>query len=406
MKNNTKSKAPRTSQERSRRVFVIFSAAFLSVVLTVGLIFGVIGIARSTSSVMSYKGIYLSEGVSNYLTASYKYDFMSSLKRSGVDCYDSHYFWESEASDGKTWGDVLKENTESYLKRVLVGSYLFDRNTRLNSNDKSVIDKAISEVVEYRADGSIQRFNEIGEKMGFGYRDFVKAAELMYKYEMAQTVIFGYDGSALESGYFSAECDEYFEDNYAHVKLLIIRTDGELVTDSETGKEVISEYDEATRAKVLADIERIRKLIGNHNNDVGDEQMSEAAFDMYIDKYKTGTVNDTEGYYFSQESSYSLEFAEDAPEVVRLSLATDIGYYDECELEFGVCFIYRCPLEDNAYTRIGIAHFFGDFYAKAASYVYTKSLDAYLDAVTVKNRYDRGAVVDKPYNHDLALKFG
>ena len=406
MENNTKSKPLGVSAQKSRRVLVIFSAAFLACILIAGIIFGAIGISRRNSSVMSYKGIYLKDGVANYLIATYKYDFMSALTRSGIECYDSAHFWQSETEDGSTWAQVLEENTEDYLKRVIVGSYLFDKSTRLTSSDKAVIEKAIAEVLDYRADGSVARFNEIGETMGFTYRDFEKAAELMYKSEMAEAVIFGYDGSSLENGQFSEECDAYFESAYSHVKLLIIRTDGELVTDPDTGKQVLSEYDEATRANVEADIARVRELIYNHNNDVEADQMSEDAFDWYINKYKTGTVNDTEGYYFSASSSYSLEFATDAPEVVKLSLSTKIGYYAECELDIGVCFIYRYALEDGAYTRISLEHFFEDFYVHASSYVYTESVNVFLPEISVSERYDASKVVDAPYNHELSVKFG
>lgn len=392
--------------EKSKRVFIIASAVFLSLMLTVGIVFGAVGIAKGQSSVMRYKGIYLSDGVSSYLAATYKYDFMSSLTRSGVECYDSPYFWESESDDGRTWAEVLADNTERYLKRVMIGSYLFDRNTRLNKADKAVISKAVDEVLEFRADGSVEKFNEMAEPMGFSYRDFEKAAELMYKYEMAETVIFGYDGSALESGNFSAECNEYFESAYSKVMILIMRTDGELITDPETGKEVLSEYDDTTRAKIEEDIEYVRGLIYNAENDVYADQMSAAYFAQYISKYNTGTVNDTEGYYFSKSSSYSLEFAEDAPEIVSLALSTEVGHYAECELDIGVCFIYRCPLEKGAYARIGLSHFFEDFYVNASSYIYSTSLDAYLTEVTVKDKYDKMAVVSKPYNYELSVKFG
>ena len=406
MKNSNNSKAPQTSLERSKRVFIVFSAAFLACILTVGIVFGAIGIAKNNSSVMKYKGIYLKDGVSSYLAASYKYDFMSALTRSGVECYDSPYFWESESEDGRTWAQVLEENTERYLKRVIIGSYLFDRNTRLNKNDKAVIAKAVDEVLEFRADGSVARFNELAEAMGFTYRDFETAAELMYKYEMAESVIFGYDGSALESGGFTAECNEYLKSAYSHVMLLIIRTDGELITDPVTGKEVVSEYDDTTRAKVEADIERIRQLIANAESNAYDEQMSPEAFAWYVNEYKTGTVNDTEGYYFSSASSYSLEFAEDAPEVVRLALSSEVGHYAECELDIGVCFIYKMEPEDNAYSRISLSHFFEDFYVHASSYVYSTSLDVYLPDVTVSDRYDKSRVVTTPYNYELAVKFG
>ena len=406
MENNHKSKISLTSMEKSKRVFIIVSAVFLSLVLTVGIVFGAVGIAKGQSSVMRYKGIYLSDGVSSYLATTYKYDFMSSLTRSGVECYDSPYFWESESDDGRTWSEVLADNTERYLKRVMIGSYLFDRNTRLNKDDKAVISKAVDEMLEFRADGSVEKFNEMAEPMGFSYRDFEKAAELMYKYEMAETVIFGYDGSALESGNFSAECNEYFESAYSKVLILIMRTDGELITDPETGKEVLSEYDDTTRAKIEEDIEYVRGLIYNAENDVYADQMSAAYFAQYISKYNTGTVNDTEGYYFSKSSSYSLEFAEDAPEVVSLALSTEVGHYAECELDIGVCFIYRCPLEKGAYARIGLSHFFEDFYVNASSYIYSTSLDAYLTEVTVKDKYDKMAVVSKPYNYELSVKFG
>ena len=406
MKNSNNSKAPQTSLERSKRVFIVFSAAFLACILTVGIVFGAIGIAKNNSSVMKYKGIYLKDGVSSYLAASYKYDFMSALTRSGVECYDSPYFWESKSEDGRTWAQVLEENTERYLKRVIIGSYLFDRNTRLNKNDKAVIAKAVDEVLEFRADGSVARFNELAEAMGFTYRDFETAAELMYKYEMAESVIFGYDGSALESGGFTAECNEYLKSAYSHVMLLIIRTDGELITDPVTGKEVVSEYDDTTRAKVEADIERIRQLIANAESNAYDEQMSPEAFAWYVNEYKTGTVNDTEGYYFSSASSYSLEFAEDAPEVVRLALSSEVGHYAECELDIGVCFIYKMEPEDNAYSRISLSHFFEDFYVHASSYVYSTSLDVYLPDVTVSDRYDKSRVVSTPYNYELAVKFG
>lgn len=409
MKNDQKSKAQMTSAERSKRVFVKFSAVFLSCVLLVGVIFGAIGIVRNVRAVVKYKGIYLNEGVVNYLASSYKYDFMSALTRSGVEAYDSPLFWQSTSEDGVKWADALADGTERYIRRVVVGSYLFDKNTRLNSNDKAVISKAIEEVVSYRAEGSTKKFDEIGAEMGFTYKDFQKAAELLYKYEMAEAVIFGYDGSALESGGFTAECSEFFESAYSHVKLLIIRTDGELVTD-ETGKQTVSEYDDDKRAEVLSDIEEIRALIDNPSGDVDNYVMNEEAFDWYINKYKTGTVNDTEGYYFSYSassaSSYSKEFAKDAPEVVKLAVSMGIGHYAECELEFGVCFIYKCPLEENAYTRIALSHFFEDFYENASTYVYSKSVDVYIGDVTVKEKYDRNAVVTKPYNQMLAVKFG
>ena len=242
---------------KSKKIFLIFTAIFLGLVLLLGIVLGTVSAIRDSRSVMSYKGIYLEEGVVNYLATSYKYTLMSTLRKLGINCTDTESFWQRKADATKTYADVLRENTDRYVKSVLVGSYMFDRNTKLSRSDKRVIENSISQVLEYKADGDVDKFNEISAPMGFDYDDFEKAAELMYKFEMAQTVIFGYEAAALQSGGFYAECDEYFEENYSRVRLLIIRTDGELVTDPDTGKETLREYTSEEKAEALAKIEDI-----------------------------------------------------------------------------------------------------------------------------------------------------
>ena len=387
--------------EKSKKVFLIFTAIFLGCVLILGSVFAVIGIVKNHNAVMKYKGITAKDGVVNYISASYKYDYMSTLRKSGINCTDTEAFWQSKTAEGRTYADILKENTEKYIKSVLVGSYLFDQNTRLTKNDKAAIKKSVTEVLEYRAGGDVAKFNEIGESMGFSYKDFEKAATLLYKSEMAETVIFGYEGSALSSGNFITECDSYFENNYARVKLMIIRTDGDLAIDPDTGKQVLREYSEEEKAAAIAKIDNIRELIAT-------EQMNESAFDWHIaNEYSTGTVNDTLGYYFSDKSSYSVQFAQQSnSDVVKLALTTPIGEYAEAELDIGVCFLLRCPLEEGAYGRISLSHFFEDFYKNAAPYIYTELIEVYLSDVTVKDGYDADAVISQPYNYELTIKFG
>ena len=387
--------------DKSKKVFLIFTVAFLGCVLLVGIIFGTIAIVRNVRSVMRYKGIYLKEGVANYLSASYKYDFMSALQKSGIDCHDSEGFWQSDAGSGKTYGDILVENTEKYIKSVMVGSYLFDKNTKLSKSDKDTIKKAVEEVLEYRAGGDKERFNEIGSTMGFDFKDFEDAAELLYKSQMAETVIFGFEGSALSSGNFTSECEDYFVNNYSRARIMIIRTDGEFVTDIDTGKQVLAPYDEEQKAEALAKIADIRAKIG-------DGRMDEEAFIWHIqNEYPTDSTNDVEGYYFSASSAYSKNFADQgASEVVKLALSGEIGKFYECELDIGTCFIYKTALQSEAYSKYSISRFFEDFYKNAAPYLYEKSLEVYISDVKVKDKYDRTFVISQPYNLALAVKFG
>ena len=385
---------------KSKKVFLIFTAIFLSLVLLVGAIIGTVSIIKNSRSVMSYKGIYVSGGVANYLASSYKYSYMSTLRKIGINCTDSESFWQSKAEGGKTYGELLSENTDRYLKSVLVGSYLFDRNTKLTAYDKTVIENSISQVLEYRADGDVDRFNEIGEPMGFDYKDFEKAAELIYKFETAKTVIFGYDATALQGGLFTEECDKYYKENYSRVRLLIVRTDGKLVTNSETGKTELEEYTEEEKAQALAKIEEIRGKIA-------DGSMHENAFIWYIQNYyPTDTVNDEKGYYFSPSSAYSQNFAaEGGKNAVKLAISMNVGEYAECELDIGTCFIYKCELEDGAYASYTLERFFEDFYINAAPSIYINSLVDYFGDVKVKKKYDMTSVVALPYNYELTVSF-
>ena len=391
--------------DQSKKVFRIFTAVFLGIVLLAGLTLGVIAIVRNARAVMVYKGVYLYEGEANYLTASYKQSFMSTLARGGIECKDEESFWQSDAGDGRTYGDILKENTEKYLKSVLIGNYLFDRNAKLTKADKNQIEKSIDEVLVYKADGNKTRFNEIGATMGFDFRDFKKAAKMIYKAEKAEDVIFGYEGASLASGNFMAECDDYFVNNYSRVNIIIIRTDGKYVTDEETKIPVFKEYTSDERSKVLADIQEIREHIA-------DGSMNEVAFKYWIGVYPTDEVNDAYGYYFSSSSAYSKNFkTQSAPdlkdkskEIVATSLSMNVGEYAECELNIGTCFIYKSELESRAYTNTVISRFFEDFYANAVPYVYQNSIETYMPDVKVKKKYNPTAVIYQKYN-ELTISF-
>lgn len=385
---------------KSKKVFLVFTAIFLSLVLTLGIVITTVSAVKESRSVMSYKGIYMYEGVANYLAASYKYTFKATLTKLGINGADTESFWARSAGGGKTYGDILKENTDRYLKSVLVGSYLFDRNTKLTKNDKEVIANSVAEVLEHKAGGDVDKFNEIGEPMGFTYKDFERAAELIYKFEMAKTVIFGYDAAALETGLFDAQCDEYYRENYVRVRLLIIRTDGEWATDPDTGKQVLDEYDEEQKAEALAKIRDIREKIA-------DGRMNETAFIWHIqNEYPTDQVNDERGYYFSASSAYSHNFAnEGGRDIVKLALSGRVGEYTECELDIGICFIYKCELEDGAYSSYVLERFFEDFYINAAPSIYLDSLTTYFSDVKIKDKYDFDAVVTRPYNYQLGVSF-
>lgn len=392
--------------EKTKKVLIVFTSVFLGLVLLFGLTLGVIGIVRGAASVMSYKGISVNSGVANYLAATCKYRFMSGLTASGIYNYDSPEFWQSRPEGGdKTYGEMLLSETEDYIKRVLVGSYLFDKNTKLTKDDKAKIKKSIDEVLDYQCGGDKEKFNELSEPMGFSFRDFRKASELLYKYEMSESVVFGFDGSVLENGNYGAQCADFLN-TYTRVKLLFIRTENQYVTDPETGEEVLDIYDDNKKAEVKEKIDYICELISNHENDEGDEQMSETAFVQFIaEATESDSMNLIGGYYLAPTSSHTAEMNKVYPEVVRESFAMKNGEYSMVKTKFGVCFIYKCELEAGAYSKTLYSRFFSDFYSDAADYIYKKELIKYFDDVKVKKKFYNIDLVSIPYNYNLIAHF-
>ena len=383
--------------DKNKRLIIIFTAAFLGVVLLFGIIAATIGIVRNSRAYLSYRGEVIDGGVANYLVMMAKYDYLRTLISSGVEAYDDASFWQSENDEGITYAQALKEKCDSYVKRVLVGAYYFDNNAKLTKNDKTLIEESVASILNNFQDRS--EFDEVAKEYGFNLRDVKKSAELIYKYTIARSVIFGYDGEALKSGAFDDLLDEFY-DGYTYVKLLFIRTEDKYVKD-DAGKIDLVELDEVERGLVQDKIDRIRYLISGE----GDEIISEETINYYISEFSADEMNRTSGYYLSPTSQHTLNLYEAYPEVVMAALSAKEGSYTEIKTNYGVCFVYKAKLPVRGYIYPSNDVFFGDFYSQAASYIYYNELTEYSEDVKVKDAYLALDVVNAPYNYKLAIRF-
>ena len=172
---------------RVRKIIPIVICSLLAAVLILGAAIGVASAIREASSVVSYSGVTVDRGVASYLISTYKSTYISSLRASGIFVTDAPFFWErvAEGYEDTTYGDLLRQECEKYVRSVAVCAYLFDRYSSLNSAAREWIDKNVKEVLEYKAEGSVKKFNELSSEMGFDYDDFREATELLYKAETA-----------------------------------------------------------------------------------------------------------------------------------------------------------------------------------------------------------------------------
>lgn len=408
---------------RGKRATIIFICSFLLVVLVFGIVIGTITIVNDRRAAVKLGGITMREGVVSYLAATYKRAFMTSLG----EAFDTEDFWSRPSSSSlKTNGELLIEGTEKYIKSITVGAYLFDRYASLTRDEREMLDRATAEILEFKANGSVDEFNSSAEEMGFDYDDFCRATELIYKAGRSAEIIYGTDGSNLKGSALAGERDGFYKTQYTRVKILYIATredirrddkgelevdsDGNFVTDYFTAEELLSRR---------ADIARIRELIEGE----GEALMSPEYFDAMQKKYNYSSLYNESGYYFSPYSEYSEHFAKESakglPEdysrafekymssVVELANNwTGSSDYKEIEGDYGVCFIYRCDHEENAYMLPSMQDFFHDFYIDGAVYLYSEQVEVLSRSVELREEYYGIDPITLPYNYTFVANFG
>ena len=380
---------------RGKKIIIISAAAFLCLVLILGAVLGTVTIVKRSRAVVSYKGVNMDEGVVNYLCMMAKYDFITGLARNGINHTDSAAFWSTPSDSGETYGELLRRETETFVRNVAVGSYLFDRNTRLSASDKEIIRSSL-EAVLYNYDGDKKALNEAAADLGFDYSDIERGAELIYKYEMAKSVIFGYDASALSGGSFDNECDEFYN-SYAYAKLLFIRTNDGYVTDPDTGKKELVELDSTVKADVAATVEKLRKYIDEY-------VMNAETMEKYLAEWSVkDEMNRTGGYYFANTSNHTSGMRAAYADVIDTVLEQKEYTFSMVDTQWGVCIIYRLPLPTRGYTYPANDLFFGDFYEDAATYIYYRELLDYSSGVKVKDSFAEIDLERLTYNYMLAV---
>lgn len=353
-------------------ILPIIVSAVLGIILTFGIVLGAIAIVREARSAVSYKGIRVDRGTAAYLASTYKASY------------------KGDKSDTA----ALEAETEEYVRRIVVAAYLYDRMAGRDKKGDAWVEKNTSEVLEYKAEGSVEKFNEIAEPMGFDYKDFVKGTELIYKAVSALDAIYGVNGSALSYSENAALAEEYFTE-YTHVKLIFIRTETEFALDEEgnrvpngDGTDMTVSLSEEKKAERLRDIAEIRELIENAKAGVGTE-MSLETFNSYYEKYNDEPEYAESGYYLHKNSAFTQYLAGEGgqPKLVEAALGMEIGEWGIATDGEITTVIYKyAPLMPD-YAASELNRFFTDFYKDAAEHSFMKSVDELTADVKVKKKY-------------------
>ncbi len=353
---------------RKSRFLITFICIFLSVIIVVGGVFGIIAAVRESRSVAKYGNAYLDGGAAKYLSVYYKHQLVDILKDNGIVAYDSYVFWQKEAEEGKTYGDILRESFGEYISSLLVANAIYDSYASFKSEQKEEVRLAAEGVLQRVAGGSVEKFNELAEIHGFDYDDFLSAAKYLYKAQLAKSAMYGADGSGIAA--FTEDCKKYLS-TYTHVDLIFIRLEDIFVLDGDGNMTYDDDGQVIVRPLTAEESAERQDTVNKLNSYIAEGIITPETFEYYLAKSDGDADMSSTGYYFNKNAEATVEFAEQFPEVVELAYGMDIGGFAgvECPAVGGYCFIYKYNVAEGAYANTDNP-FFSDFYSDAAAYMY------------------------------------
>ncbi len=379
---NIKTDTGRTKKKMSRPL-TIFICIFMAFVLLFGGTVLTVTLVRQSRYAAKYKGYGIDAKTATYLASYYKYSYLTALSRAGVDAYDSEFFWSSKPEDGaKTYGELLNEGTEDYIKKTLVAVYLYNSYGKLADKDKDKISAAISYKLQNGAgmDGTEKTFNRNTEQYGYNYKAFKNAAEILYKASRARSLVGGLLLEEYPDGY-----NDYLQ-TYSHVKLIFVDGEKKIGADGEP-----TDLTDAEKASFATDIATFRSNIEN-------SLAGEDAFNVFADKYNCvkSISGGTEYYLASDETFTKTAMAADFPEVVKAALALPLEGREaaiECDYDGDpdnatTCFIYKYKPADYDYGKSQYEAYFADFEANALTYLYGKILALYAADAELTSKFE------------------
>ena len=398
---------------------LIIVSVFLALALLFGIVSTAVVLSRESKAVFSYQGLTVDEGMYAYLALIYKGTFL--VEQGFSSAYDTPVFFRQiDEETGKTYGELLREGLDTYVKSLLLASYLYDRTTSLTKAERQKIQQGVDLI----AGEGKKAFNALGEPYGFDYKSLQKCAELIYK---ASRIYALYSSNSSSSNSNSAECDRFYEENYAEVYLLFIRTqtvfcydeEGNRLIDEETNHDATRPLSSSEYEKRMADILSLRAGIeALHNGDNGAitaVTISDMLKTYYVDDSKERAES---GYFLSRGEPYTKNLSPSIPNVVDTALSLEVGDFAEVVISLedyseniigdpfvGSCFIYRAPLTAGAYTVSDFSEMFSAFYSGVGQSALLESLEAMLPEVEEGKRYGLIQPVDIPYLYQYVIRF-
>ncbi len=337
---------------------------FSAVLLIAAMLLALSGCAWSPVA-LSYGESVITTNMYRYWLSSYKGTFLYTYS----DMTDTDAFWDSVLYEDTTAEDYLNASVLENVKRTLLCMELFDQyGLSLPESTVAEIDLYIDDLMEAYADGSKAKFNQTLAQYGVN-ADMLRE---IYLEEEKPAIVFSY---LYENGgpntLTEEDLDAYYRENYVRVRHIYVNDAYEYVTNEEGYYQYDSQGTVLTRGLNEAEAAEKAEKIAAIENALSERQDFKTVYETYSEDLYY--VN---GYYLTKETDFIKE-------VVDAAFEMEIGETVAVKSEYGMHYLMRLPLEDNAYNESTNADFFDGYKDTVANDDFLKFLDELLSDVTV-----------------------
>lgn len=325
--------------------------------------------ADTSPAVFSLDKYKITANMYNYWASTSKANFLSSDK----SVSDTAEFWESEYSEGVTFGEYCDSLIWNDVKKTLVCMKLFD-DEKLQLSDATVktIDDGIQMYLSDYADGNKNTFNATLAKYGANMDILRNIYIAEAKREMLYTHLYGEGGRLALT---DAQKEEYFANKYCHMQIIYINDKFEQVTDDEGNYVMNADGSYATRALSEDEAKKKKESIEVVKNGLAAGESFEALYEKYSEMKKY-----EKGYYYSVDASYTSSlFNKLAAEASKIEVGATTVFEDEG----GTYIMKRLANGEGDWKNEEYADFFPDFESIASLASFAEYIEPYMAQITV-----------------------
>ena len=181
------------------------------------------------------------------------YEYMLSQKKgelaSAKNDVKSEKFWSTVTETGETYEEYFNREVLESCKYYFAASVMFDRKgLKLPEATVAEIDESIEFLLDYDADGDVERFNSLIAEFGVDKDELRECYLILAKKDVVLASLYGSDGSLVADSLKN----KYYKDNYFRFKQILFRNYYYEYETDEWGQEI---YFDPEKGKPLYDKE-------------------------------------------------------------------------------------------------------------------------------------------------------